>query len=90
MYGEISSEPTTSAVRATPVRIIAVAVDSPYRKLVQAVLTSIAAQPLAPSRACRPDAMFGAWSSWLVVPNTIRSSVRPSMPAQARARIAAT
>jgi hypothetical protein len=39
------------------------AVDRPYRKLVQAVLTSMAAQPFAPIRACRPEAMFGHWSS---------------------------
>ena len=55
----MSSPPTTSAVRTTPLRISAVAVESPYRKLVQAVLTSIAAQPSAPMRCCSPEAMFG-------------------------------
>ena len=47
----------------TPVRIIAVAVDSEYRKLVQAVFTSMAAQPSAPTRCWMPEATFGTWSS---------------------------
>ncbi len=59
----MSSEPMTSALLTTPLRIIAVAVDSEYRKLVQAVFTSIAAQPSAPMRFWMPDAMFGTWSS---------------------------
>ncbi len=50
MKGEINSAPMTNALRTTPVRIIAVAVERPYRKLVQAVLTSIAAAALAPMR----------------------------------------
>ena len=44
----MTSAPTTSAFFTTPVRIKAVAVDSEYMKLVQAVFTSMAAQPSAP------------------------------------------
>ena len=43
MKGEMSSAPMTSALRTTPVRINADAVDSAYKKLVQAVFTSMAA-----------------------------------------------
>jgi hypothetical protein len=40
MNCEISSTPITTAFLTTPVRIIAVAVESPYRKLVQAARPS--------------------------------------------------
>ena len=90
MKALISSPPTTTALRTTPVRISAFAVLSAYRKLVQAVLTSIDAAFFAPSRTCRPEAWFGTWSSKLQVPKTIRSTSAGSRPAQASARIAAT
>ncbi len=63
MNCEISSTPITTAFFTTPVRIIAVAVDSPYRKLVQAVFTSIAAACVAPSLNWTPEAEFGTVSS---------------------------
>ena len=84
------SPPITTALRTTPVRIRAVAVLSAYRKLVQAVLTSIDAAFFAPRRTCTPDAWFGTWSSKLQVPNTISSTSAGSSPAQASARIADT
>ena len=68
MYGVISSTPMTSAVFTEPVRIIAVAVDRPYRKLVQAVLTSIDAALLAPISTCTPEALLGTCSSLLQLP----------------------
>ena len=68
MYGEISSTPITSALRTAPVRIIAFALDSPYRKLVQAVLTSIDAALWAPSLNWTPEALFGTCSSLLQLP----------------------
>ena len=71
-------------------RISAVAVESPYRKLVQAVLMSYAAAGWAPMRAWMPEAMFGTWSSWLQVPKTISSTSLPLSPAAASARVAAT
>ena len=63
MNGEMISEPMTSALLTTPVRIMALAVDREYRKLVHAVLTSMAAQPSAPMRRWIPEATFGTWSS---------------------------
>ena len=65
MNGEIVSTPTTSAFFTVPARISALAVDSPYRKLVHAVLTSIAPAFHAPSRNCSPDAVLGTASSLL-------------------------
>ena len=59
MNGEMISEPMTSALLTTPVRIMAVAVDSEYRKLVQAVFTSMAAQPSAPMRRWMPGGDVG-------------------------------
>ena len=47
---------------------MALAADSPYRKLVQAVLMSIAPALWAPSRTCTPDALFGTCSSELQLP----------------------
>ncbi len=90
MKALISSPPSTSALRTTPVRIMAVAVLRPYRKLVHAVLTSIAAAFFAPSRTWMPDAWFGTWSSKLQVPKMISSMSAGSMPAAASARRAAT
>ena len=90
MNGEIHSTPTTSAVFTTPVRIIAFAVDRPCRKLVQAVLTSIAAAVPAPSFTESPDAEFGMCSSLEQLPYTMRSRSVAAMPAQASARAAAT
>ncbi len=58
----------TSALRTAPVRTIAVALDSPYRKLVQAVLTSIDAALCAPSLSCTPEALLGTCSSLLQLP----------------------
>ena len=63
MYGLMSSTPMTTALRTTPVRIIAVADVRPYRKLVHAVLTSIAAAPVAPSATCTADELLGTCSS---------------------------
>ena len=56
----------------------------------RAVLTSIAAQPVAPMRCCSPEAMLGTWSSKLQVPKTMSSMSRPESPAHASARAAAT
>ncbi len=50
MYGVMPSTPITRALRTTPVRTRAVALDRPYRKLVHAVFTSMAAAFVAPSR----------------------------------------
>src|SRR5512145_482102 len=90
MYGVISSTPMTSAVFTEPVRIIAVAVDRPYRKLVQAVLTSIDAALLAPISTCTPEALLGTCSSLLQLPYTIRSTSSATRPAHASARRLAT
>ena len=65
---------------------MAVAVESPYRKLVQAVFTSIAAARVAPSAICTPEALLGTASSLLQPPYTMRSTSPASSPAQARAR----
>ena len=64
----MSSTPITTALRTTPVWIIAVAVERPYRKLVQAVFTSIAAARVAPRAICTPEALFGTASSLLQPP----------------------
>src|SRR5688572_33368858 len=90
MYGVMPSTPTTSALRTTPVRIVAVAVDSPYRKLGHAVLMSIAAALLAPISSWIAEAGFGTCSSAEHVPSTTRSMSLGSMAAQASARIEAT
>ena len=58
----------TRTLRATPERIIDVPIDSPYMKLVQAVLTSKAAALVAPMRCCTPEALFGTASSLLQLP----------------------
>src|SRR5688572_10666969 len=84
------STPTTSALRTTPVRIIAVAVDKPYRKLVHAVLTSIAAAFVAPMSSWIAEAVLGTCASAEHVPSTTRSMSLGSMPEQASARIEAT
>ena len=47
---------------------MAVAVERPYRKLVQAVFTSIAAARVAPSAICTPEALLGTASSLLQPP----------------------
>ena len=90
MYGEITSTPITSALRTAPVRTIAEAADRPYRKLVQAVFTSIDAALTAPSLTCTPEALFGTCSSKVQLPCTIRSRSAASRPAQASARRLAT
>ena len=79
MNALISSPPITSALRTTPVRIIALAVLSAYRKLVQAVLTSIDAARSRRGAACRPEAWLGTRSSTLQLPKTI-SSTAPGQP----------
>ena len=86
----INSTPTTSARLTTPERIIALAVVQLYKKLVQAVLTSIDAAFFAPNLYCNPDALFGTISSKLHEPYTIRSMSVAFSPAQASACIAAT
>ena len=68
MNCEMSSTPITTALRTTPVRIIAVAVDNPYMKLVHAVFTSIDAALSAPSRNWTPDAELGTVSSFEQLP----------------------
>src|SRR5690606_10804691 len=89
MYGLMTSTPITSALRTTPVRTIAVAVESPYRKLVQAVFKSMAAAWWAPSMNCTPEAVLGTCSSAEQVPRMIRSSSLGSSLAHASARAAA-
>jgi hypothetical protein len=90
MNGVMPSTPITIALRMTPVRTIAVALDNPYRKLVQAVFTSIDAAFVAPSSNCTAEAVFGTCSSAEHVPSTIRSTSRASSRAHASARAAAT
>ncbi len=68
MYCEISSTPITSAFLITPLLIMAVPIDSPYMKLVQAVFTSKAAAWVAPIRCCTPEALLGTSSSLLQLP----------------------
>ena len=68
MYWEINSTPITSAFLTTPVLIIDEAIDSPYMKLVQAVLTSNAAARVARMRCCTPEALLGTVSSLLQLP----------------------
>jgi hypothetical protein len=68
MNWEISSTPITTAFLTTPVRIIAVAVDRPYRKLVHAVLMSMDAALVAPRRYWTPDAELGTVSSFEQLP----------------------
>jgi hypothetical protein len=51
-----------------PLLIIDDPIDSPYMKLVQAVLTSNAAARVAPMRCCTPDALLGTVSSLLQLP----------------------
>ena len=51
-----------------PVLIIDEPIDSPYMKLVQAVLTSKAAACVAPIRCCTPEALLGTSSSLLQLP----------------------
>ncbi len=68
MNCEISSTPITTAFLTTPVRIIAVAVERPYMKLVQAVLMSIDAARVAPSLNWTPDAELGMVSSFEQLP----------------------
>ena len=58
----------TTAFVTTPVRIMAVAVVRPYRKLVQAVLRSMLAARVAPRPTCTPDALLGTASSLLQLP----------------------
>ena len=54
--------------------------ETPYRKLVQAVFRSIDAALVAPRRSCTPEATFGASSSPMVVPTMTRSTVRGPRP----------
>src|SRR5271166_6623925 len=68
MHREISSTPITSALLTMPVLIIEEPIDSPYMKLVHAVLTSNAAACVAPIRCCTPEALFGTVSSLLQLP----------------------
>ena len=68
MYWEISSTPITSAFLTMPVLIIDEPIDSPYMKLVQAVLTSNDAARAAPMRCCTPEALLGTASSLLQLP----------------------
>ena len=68
MYWEISSTPITSAFLTMPLLIIDEPIDSPYMKLVQAVLTSNAAAWAAPMRCCTPEALLGTVSSLLQLP----------------------
>ena len=86
MKGLMYSTPITSAFCTMPLWIIAVALDSPYRKLVQAVFTSMAAARVAPSANCTPEAELGTCSSGEQLPYTMSSSALASSPAQARAR----
>src|ERR1700704_2131881 len=51
---------------------------------------SKAAAACAPMLTWIPEAMFGTWSSWLQVPNTMSSMLLPGIPAAASARAAAT
>ena len=90
MNALISSPPSTSALRTTPVRTIAFAELREYRKLVQAVLTSMAPARRAPRRTCSPEAWFGTRSSTLQLPITISSTAAGSSPAAASARIEET
>ena len=90
MYCVMSSTPITIALRIVPFWMSAVAVESPYRKLVQAVFTSIAPAFVAPSATCTPDAQLGTASSFEQLPYTIRSTSAGSSPAHASARDAAT
>ena len=68
MYWEISSTPITSAFLTMPLLIMADPIDSPYMKLVQAVLTSNEAALSAPMRCCTPEALLGTVSSLLQLP----------------------
>src|SRR3979490_1230614 len=68
MYWEISSTPITSAFLTMPLLIIDDPIDSPYMKLVHAVLTSNAAALFAPMRCCTPEALLGTVSSLLQLP----------------------
>src|SRR5258708_23809391 len=86
MYWEISSTPITSAFLTMPLLIIDEPIDSPYMKLVQAVLTSKAAARVAPIRCCTPDALLGTSSSLLQLPYITNSISLPDIPAQAIAR----
>ena len=58
----------TNAFLTMPVLIIDEPMDSPYMKLVHAVLTSNEAALPAPMRCCTPDALFGTVSSLLQLP----------------------
>src|ERR1022692_4990185 len=67
-YWEISSTPITSAFLMIPLLIIDEPMDSPYMKLVHAVLTSNAAAWVARMRCCTPEALLGTVSSLLQLP----------------------
>jgi len=54
-YCEISSTPMMSAFLTMPLLIMDEPMDSPYMKLVHAVLTSNAAARAAPMRCCTPE-----------------------------------
>ena len=90
MYLVMSSTPITRAFFTMPLRTMAVAELRPYRKLVQAVFTSMAAARGAPSACCTPEALLGTASSLLQLPYTMSSRSAASSPAQASARDEAT